>query len=351
MKWLLIAIIVLAQQPAKAPQHKKAAETNRTGSTRNSKATKNDQTQVAKPTPATSQTPVVPEGQRDATTTNDHTQQGNKQTSDEDRSTQKKLTWFTGVLAAVGGLQLVVMFLTWMVYRRQARELRRQRHEMGRQRHVMFRQWKAMREQADSMGAQLKAMEESSKQVNKQIEILERSVAATEKSADAAKENIELYISKERARLRVEIKPLVLSPKPEPGYRVDFAVSIDGPTAAFITESLCVACVAPEEIIDNSELGDMIMFPIRLLPDVIAANSQPLDCYAFFGLTNPDEELYILEIGASRLFVVIRGFIKYKDVFDREHATYFRYVWKSSKFVKDYGDWVKCGSPEENRET
>ena len=147
MKWLLIAIIIFAQQPAQAAQRKRDTEVNSTESTRNTKATKNDQTQAAQPTPAAPQTPVIPESPRNATPTNDHPQQGNKQASDEGSSTQRKVTWFTGVLAAVGVLQLVVMFLTWAIYRCQANEMRRQRHEMRRQRHVMLDQWKAMQGQ------------------------------------------------------------------------------------------------------------------------------------------------------------------------------------------------------------
>lgn len=214
-----------------------------------------------------------------------------------------------------------------------------------------------IKRQADLMDAQLKAMEESSKQVNRQIEILERSVAATEKSADTAKENIELYISKERARLRVEMKPLVLPPKPDPAYTVNFTVSIHGPTAAFITESLCVAYIFPCEVIDDPELGVAVMFPINPLPTVVPANSPPQGCYAFLSLNDSAEKFLIPEAKAGRLFIGIRGFIKYKDVFDRERLTAFRYVWKYAEGMyglgeeQEYGDWVKRGKPEENQET
>lgn len=214
-----------------------------------------------------------------------------------------------------------------------------------------------IKRQADLMDAQLKAMGESSKQVNRQIEMLERSVAATEKSAVTAKENIELYISKERARLRVEMKPLVLPPKPDPAYTVNFTVNIYGPTAAFITESLCVAYIFPMEVIDNPELGVAVMFPIHPLPTVIPANSPPLDCYAFLSLISSDEKFFISEVKARRFFVGIRGFVKYKDVFDRERVTAFRYVWKYHEAMdspgeeQEYGDWIKRGKPEENQET
>jgi hypothetical protein len=210
-----------------------------------------------------------------------------------------------------------------------------------------------IKRQADLMDAQLKAMEESSKQVNRQIEILERSVAATEKSADAARENIELYISKERARLRVDMKPLLLPATPAPAYTVDFTVSIHGPTAAFITESLYVAYIFPWEIVDNPDLGVEVMSPIHSLPTAIPANSPPLDCYAFLALTHAD--FTIPEVRADRMFAGVRGFIKYTDVFGRERETHFRYHWKyvggGLAPLEEFGDWIKSGRPEENRET
>jgi hypothetical protein len=211
-----------------------------------------------------------------------------------------------------------------------------------------------IKRQADLTDAQLNAMQESGKQVNKQIQILERSVTATEKSASAASENIELYISKERARLRIEMKPLSLPAVPDPAYTVDFAVSIYGSTPAFITESLCVAYIFPWEVVDNPELGDKIMFPIHSLPVTIPANNQPLDCYVFLSHNTDSENFFIGEAREKRMFAGIRGVIKYMDVFGRKRETAFRYTWNYLGMYglsPELGEWVKSGSPEENSET
>ena len=183
---------------------------------------------------------------------------------------------------------------------------------------------------------------------------LKAAIAAKE-SADATRESVEMFISKERARLRIDLKPLVLPPKPEPAYTVDFTVSIHGPTAAFINESSCVAYIFPWEVVDEPELGVAIMFAIHPLPSVIPANSPPLDCYAFLSLNSSDKVL-IDEAKAGRSFIGIRGFIKYKDVFDRERITAFRYIWKYAEAMhglgeEEDGDWVQRGKPEENQET
>ena len=168
-------------------------------------------------------------------------------------------------------------------------------------------------------------------------------------AARAAMQNIELYISKERARLRVGMKPLVFPDKPDPAYTVDFTVSIYGPTDAFITESLCVAYIFPEQVIDNPDLADRVMFPIHPLPAVIAAQAPPLNCYAFLG-----DEFLINEARKRRLVVGVRGFIKYKDTFERQRETTFRYVWRYEETTYGFGpdgDWVQNGRPEENHET
>jgi hypothetical protein len=165
MKWLIIAIVIVAQQPSKPPEDKRATEANRAESTAHTKNAESKQTQAAQPLPPPTPLPVVTESQRSTATANDHTQTTSQQTADEDRTAQRKLTWFTGILAAVGVSQLVVMFLTWLIYRRQAHEMRRQRHEMRRQRHVMLDQWKAMR-------GQLGQMEGAGKQTNDVIEIM-----------------------------------------------------------------------------------------------------------------------------------------------------------------------------------
>src|ERR1019366_8603263 len=180
MGWLLILAIVLplAQQPTEPPKDKRPAETNRAESTARAKKTDNNQTLSAQATPASTQAPIATESQRNAATADNHAETNGQQASDEDRTTQGKLAWFTGVLAAVGVLQLVVMFLTWLIYRRQANEMRRQRHEMRRQRHVMFRQWKAMGEQAKLMEGQLVAVKNSGEQTDKLITHAEGQVKA-----------------------------------------------------------------------------------------------------------------------------------------------------------------------------
>ena len=62
------------------------------------------------------------------------------------------------------------------------------------------------------------------------------------------------------------------------------------------------------------------------------------------------------EIKLDRAFVTVWGFIKYKDVFDRDRETRFRRAWKFSDAIPigvshRPGKWEKCGSAEDNKET
>lgn len=203
MEWLLILAIIipLAAQPTEPPQNKRTSETNNTESAANTKNTGSHQTQSAQTAPPPAQTPIPAEANGNPSTASHHTDANSQQTAEEDRATQQKLTWFTGVLAGVGVLQLVVMSLTWLVYRRQAHEMRRQRHEMRRQRHVMYRQWKAMGEQAKLMENQLAEMKGSGEQTKQltlhagsQVSALLASATAMQKSITFQQATLEQWV-------------------------------------------------------------------------------------------------------------------------------------------------------------
>lgn len=191
----------------------------------------------------------------------------------------------------------------------------------------------------------------SARAAQQSLTILERQTAATEIAANAARDNIELFINKERARLRVGLEKLNLEPEAEGAYIVNFKITIHGTTEAFITDAQGVAGFLPLEHINHTDYVPF-MYKIRV-PDVISPNSEPIEDFAIFGGGDTD---VINEIKLDRLFVYIRGFIKYKDVFDKERETSFRYVWKYSKYspvgdLSRFGEWEKCGAAEDNLQT
>jgi hypothetical protein len=188
----LIAV-ALAAQPTESPQPKRITK----GESAHSAANADNADQAQQPTqtsnPATAPAPT--------TTCQPPTKANERDASRkaENIRIQRRIEVFTGILAGVGVLQGVVMFLTWLVYRRQAHEMRRSRHEMRRQRHVMYRQWKAIREQVGEMtaqrgivGRQLTTMDNQVAEMKDQTETLRQSVAVAKESADAALRGIEL---------------------------------------------------------------------------------------------------------------------------------------------------------------
>jgi hypothetical protein len=126
MRWLVILVLILAQQPAKAPKSPRAAEPNNAKSASRTQETKENQQQSTEAAPASVETSAKPESHGHQTAGSNQAATGSQMASEEDRATQRKLTWFTAVLAGVGVLQLFVMFLTWLVYRRQATIMTRQ---------------------------------------------------------------------------------------------------------------------------------------------------------------------------------------------------------------------------------
>lgn len=261
-------------------------------------------------------------------------------------------TWvFNGLLVVVGALQVLLLRWTYRLVRRQALEVTRQRK-------VMSGQLRAMRDQIAQMreaGAQTnRLIEQSTLQASKTGLIAE----AARDNAETASKNIEMFISKERARLRVDLKPLNLPPS-QTNYPVYFTVTPYGATPAFILEAKCSANEWPLNVIDDPDLMDRAMTNIHAYPSFptsIAPNAMPIESNTFLFLDDETKDLMLSEVKADRLFVVVRGFIKYRDVFDRERETRFRYVWKyvfwSPKDSPDrFGTWEKCGPEGQNSET
>jgi hypothetical protein len=173
----------------------------------------------------------------------------------------------------------------------------------------------------------------------------------TRRSVEAANKNVEFFIAKERARLRVDIVSLDLSPE-NGAYGVNFKVSIFGSSPAFIVDTKCAAFIGPKEWMDDPETSDRAMHPFYSFPSVIPPGSGPIDAYAFIGLaTDAGIALQIQAVKDRGLFVGIRGIIIYTDVFDRKRNTSFRYFCDYSDIPGLANGWTQCGEPKENEAT
>ncbi|MBZ5616524.1 MAG: transposase [Acidobacteriia bacterium] len=72
MRWLLLAIIFLAQQPTEAPEGKGTAKSNNAQSTAHTESTKSKQTPSTQSAPIPTQAPIATESQRSGATAKDH---------------------------------------------------------------------------------------------------------------------------------------------------------------------------------------------------------------------------------------------------------------------------------------
>ena len=206
------------------------------------------------------------------------------------------------------------------------------------------------------------ATQASTEAIKAQLGVMERQTKATEGnaqaallSAEAANTNIGLFVSRERARVRVALKALHLKLEGSSDYVVEFTVKNLGLTTAFIAEAGAAAYFGPREMVIAEDVLSRGMIPIHSLPGEISAN-ESFEALTFLFFEN-EVDLMLEEIKKGKLFVGIRGYIKYKDVFERDRETNFQYTWVLLG-VADLigvdpfmGEWKRTGPPENNQET
>jgi hypothetical protein len=347
MKWLVLAVIILAQQPAKAPEGKGTAKSNNADSTRSAKPAKADNGASTQSTPISSQPTVGTESKGGSAEHVNTAPTNNQQADEEDRAIQRKLVWFTGALGVVGVLQVGIMFLQLLVYRRQAHEMTRSRHEIRRQRY-------AMEEQGQVIYWQLRAMHEQITEMSIQSGILQDSVAVARDAATAAKKSVDIVISKERAWILVE-KPIADLSEVLVEYETFFP---------YRNLSLVISHYGPTEAFDVRAEGDLLIGPANAIPiissqlaasSIIRPGTPPLSITMFLVVGEDDEKL--VQRGEAVLHV--RGRITYRDRFDETRTTTFWYIYEVERFRPDESsdhyeeiwEWRLGGEPADNQAT
>jgi hypothetical protein len=196
----------------------------------------------------------------------------------------------------------------------------------------------------------LRAIERQAMQMERQTGILEKSVILAEKNADTARQNIEMFVNRERGHLRVELMPLQWPPAGT--LRVTYRVTLHGATEAYITSSC-----ARVEIADSPEpKDDGQWWPAMSIPQVITPDNrtQEAQVQGIFPRSNLDQS-DIDAIDAGKRFIHFRGFVKYNDVFGAERWTRCRRVWELAMLRNPDGSrsghWSKRGGAKDNSET
>jgi hypothetical protein len=317
----LIAV-ALALRPLQAPQENRVAKADRAKSASTPHNSDNSQTppRAFAQNAAPSSEPAT------------HANQTNANANTENDNTQWWIKIFTGVLAFVGVFQLVVMFLQWLTYRRQAG--------------IMESQRGAMQGQLTTMNSQLAQMESAGKQTDAII------AQATEQ-AKAAQESVEIVISKERGRITLE--PVVVS-FPPTGINflgLSYRVTIRGTTDVRIVSSEAKAIVTNSRDVPPRQDG---MFWALSIPQWITReNSSDIHHHPIFGAgdTIVADPADISGLRDGTRFVHFWGTIGYQDIFGRPHTRTFRHIWKLDEFqsLAGLGRWHIHGPKEDNDDT
>jgi hypothetical protein len=196
----------------------------------------------------------------------------------------------------------------------------------------------------------LRAIERQAIQMERQTGILEKSVALAEKSAETARQNIEMVVSRERGHLRVQVVPLEWPLQPGPA-KLKYKVTHYGASEAYITSSCARA-----ELMDSLEppRDDAQWWPAMNIPQIISPSDRVLEAQVegiFPRMTLEQADIEAIEAGKK--FIHFRGFIRYDDVFGTERMTRFRRVWEVSRNPDGTrsAHWSKRGSPKDNSET
>jgi len=137
-------------------------------------------------------------------------------------------------------------------------------------------------------------------------------------------------------------------------------VSTYGATAATVLDSGMAAGIFIKGQEDDPDLASGVMLPITNLPTLILPSTPHLELENFLFFEEMSEATTLEAIQQEKMVAVVRGFVRYRDVFDVITTMTFRYYWGPSSsripglagFWPDtsYGQWVKCGPPEDNQE-
>jgi len=212
---------------------------------------------------------------------------------------------------------------------------------MKLQRGFMRLQWKAMQAQVAEMG--------------KQTGILTTSVEAAKATAEAARDSVEIVISKERARLTVEPGQLVFPTGDELVlFSIAYKVKLKGTTDASIVRSEATVLLSDSESPPAKDDGIVLGITI---PQWFAKEHSIADHY--HPVWKKGEKLAVTAEDVAGLkdgtkFIHFWGFIDYRDIFGRPHTSKFRYLWKLNEFsfgrVHRSGSWRKHGPDEDNED-
>ena len=185
-----------------------------------------------------------------------------------------------------------------------------------------------------------------------------RQLRTMQKQVNVARDSFEMFISKERARLWIEVVPIQFHERQGRfADAMNYYVKFSGPTDAFIVASSAHTAIdsSREHIPVSDYLGSI--FPM-VVPQMIGRETELGIKWQYMFPDMLLKQTTIDAIKRGESFVHFFGFIKYRDVFDRERETTFNLLWEveppfliqGTKLPGREG-WKEVGPPEVNQKT
>jgi hypothetical protein len=178
------------------------------------------------------------------------------------------------------------------------------------------------------------------------LRAIKQQALLAEASTKATLRQMEISISKERPRIKVEPQPLNLGGRNLD--KVDYTIDCWCPTPAFIVDA------KSEAWIDDGGITRIPKVPISSIPNQILKNTTIED---FAIITESVDAASIEQINTEKLIVSLRGYIMYRGVHlsekERPYQTTFSYKWVPPvpEIAGFRGYWQKYGATEDNQET
>lgn len=215
--------------------------------------------------------------------------------------------------------------------------VRVQTEEMKLQRIAMGDTLTTIKRQADLMEEQAGHMERQTSLLGKSISTAEKAAVAAEVGAVATKTSVEAAISKDRARLRVEITPLQLSPVYSDGeHRVWFMTSL-AITRFGTTEARAIQAYGKILITDPSMADPDQETPAISTPSIIADTPFTVRPNLF---NQPSGTIQM--ISNHQRFIHVYGTVFYYEIFSEDRReTSFYYIWRISRETPSDSSWER----------
>lgn len=170
------------------------------------------------------------------------------------------------------------------------------------------------------------------------------------KAAKAARDNIGLIVSKERAKLRIEVDDFTEQPAENgkiPETYVSYNVCNRGASKAFIV-SAKIGAIVDKFAEPNKKLDAAIPAAHKLPKEIEGGSRISLRAMILPKELSSDD---FKAVANGTFFVRFFGSIKYTDTFDAERETRFYLRWHPIVKLMNYGIWEKIGPKRYNKAT